>query len=79
MDLNTIVNGAYHSAIMSGLVITNSLIAKRLLKVKPADLGQFGLKDTAMLTTNIYIAMMIKKALIDNKILPPKINISDNI
>ena len=77
MDPNTIVNGAYHSAIISGLVITNSLLAKKLLKVKPVDLGQFGLKDTAMLTTNIYIAMMIKKALIQNKIIPPNINIPD--
>lgn len=77
MDANTIVNGAYHSAVISGLVITNSLLAKKLLKVKPADLGQITLKDTAMLTANIYIAMMIKNALIKNKILPPNINIPD--
>ena len=75
MDVNTIVNGLYHSSILSGIVITNSLLTKKLLKVKPADLGQLDIKNAAMLTTNVYIAMMIKSALIKNGILPPKINI----
>lgn len=75
MDVNTIVNGAYHSAVLSGIVITNSLLANKLLKVKPADLGQLDVKNAAMLTTNVYIAMMIKSALIKNGILPPTINV----
>lgn len=75
MDVNTIVNGAYHSAVLSGIVITNSLLAKKLLKVKPADLGQLDVKNAAMLTTNVYIAMMIKSALIKNGILPSNINV----
>ena len=74
MDVNKIVNGAYHSAVLSGLVMTNSLLAKKLLKVKPADLGQFTLKDGSMLIVNVYIAMMTKQALIKNGILPPNIN-----
>ena len=75
MDTQTIINGAYHSAILSGLVITNSMLAKKLLKVKPADLGQLTIKDGAMLTVNVYIAMMTKSALIKQGILPPNINI----
>lgn len=75
MDFNKIVNGAYHSAVLSGLVMTNSLIAKKLLKVKPADLGQLDIRNAAMLTTNVYLAMMVKSALIKNGILPPNINI----
>jgi hypothetical protein len=75
MDFNKIVNGAYHSAVLSGLVMTNSLLAKKLLKVKPADLGQLDIKNAAMLTTNVYIAIMVKSALIKNGILPPNINI----
>lgn len=75
MDFNKIVNGAYHSAVLSGLVMTNSLLAKKLLKVKPADLGQLDIKNAAMLTTNVYIAIMIQSALIKNGILPPNINI----
>ena len=68
------VNGAYHAAVLGGLVMTNSVLAKKLLKVKPADLGQVSFKDGAMLFVNLYIAMMTKQALIKNGILPPVIN-----
>ena len=74
MDANKIINGAYHSAILSSLVITNSILANKLLKTKPASLGQISLKDGAMLTVNVYIAMMTKQALIDQGILPPNVN-----
>ena len=73
--MDTIINNAYHSAILSGLVITNSVLAKKILNTKPVDLGQFRLKDGAMLTVNVYVAMMIKDALIKQGILPPTINI----
>ncbi len=75
MDPNTIVNGVYHSAVLSGLVMTNLLLAKKLFKVKPADLGQFTFKDGSMLIVNMYIAMMTKQALIKNGILPANINV----
>ena len=61
MDPNRIVNNAYHSAVLSGLVITNSVLATKLLKIKSVDLGKFSVKDGAMLSANIYVAMMIKK------------------
>ena len=72
MDPNSIVNNAYHSAVLSGLVITNSVLATKLLKIKSVDLGKFSVKDGAMLSANIYVAMMIKSALIKQGILPPK-------
>ena len=75
MDPNRIVNNAYHSAVLSGLVITNSVLATKLLKIKSVDLGKFSVKDGAMLSANIYVAMMIKSALIKQGILPPSINI----
>ena len=75
MDPKGIVNNAYHSAVLSGLVITNSVLAKKILNMKPADLDQFSLKDGTMLTVNVYISMMIKSALIKQGILPPSINI----
>ncbi len=74
MDANKIINGAYHSAVISTLVITNSILANKLLKSKPASLGQISLKDGAMLTVNVYIAMMTKQALIDQGILPANVN-----
>ena len=75
MDANTIVNGAYHSAVLGVLMITNSMAAQKLLKVKPADLSQFSIKDTGMLIGNIYIAMMTKQALIKQGILPANIKL----
>ena len=42
MDPNySIVNNAYHSAVLSGLVITNSVLATKLLNMKSVDLGKF--------------------------------------
>ena len=73
MDPNSIVNNAYHSAVLSGL--TNSVLATKLLTIKSVDLGKFSVKDGAMLSANIYVAMMIKSALIKQGILPPSINI----
>ena len=75
MDPNSIVNNAYHSAVLSGLVITNSVLATKLLTIKSVDLGKFSVKDGAMLSANIYVAMMIKSALIKQGILPPSMNI----
>ena len=75
MDPSSIVNNAYHSAVLSGLVITNSVLSKKLLNMKSVDLGQFSLKDGAMLTLNVYVAMRIKSALIKQGSLPPTINI----
>ena len=75
MDPSSIVNNAYHSAVLSGLVITNSVLSKKLLNMKSVDLGQFSLKDGAMLTVNVYVSMMIKSALIKQGLLPHTINI----
>ena len=75
MDPSSIVNNAYHSAVLSGLVITNSVLSKKLLNMKSVDLSQFSLKDGAMLTVNVYVSMMIKSALIKHGLLPPTINI----
>ena len=75
MDPRSIVNNAYHSAVLSGLVLSNSVLAKKLLNTKSVDLGQFSVKDGAMLSLNIYVAMMIKSALIKQGLLPPTINI----
>ena len=73
MDTNTIVNGIYHSATLGGLVFANCIIAKKVLNVKPAQLGTFDIMDYGRLTVNIYAAMMTQKLLIKNGILPENI------
>ena len=34
MDTTSIVNNAYHSAVLSGLVITNSVLSKKIVNTK---------------------------------------------
>ena len=63
MDPSSIVNNAYHSAVLSGLVLSNSVLATKLLNIKSVDLGKFSVKDGAMLSVNIYVAMMTKKCI----------------
>ena len=75
MDPSSIVNNAYHSAVLSGLVLSNSVLSTKLLNMKSVDLGKLSVKDGAMLSLNIYVAMMIKSALIKQGLLPPSINI----
>ena len=44
MDPNRIVNNAYHSAVLSGLVITNSVLATKLLTINQSTWVSFQLK-----------------------------------
>jgi hypothetical protein len=73
MDTNAIINGAYHSAVLSGLVIANTMIAEKLLKTKPPNLGKLDVKDVGMLTLNVYAAIMTRDMLVKNGILPADI------
>ena len=50
MDPRSIVNNAYHSAVLSGLVLSNSVLARKLLNMKSVDLDQFSVKDGAVLS-----------------------------
>ena len=75
MNPSSIVNNAYHSAVLSGLVLSNSVLSTKFLNMKSVDLGKFSVKDGAMLSLNIYVAMMIKSTLIKQGLLPPTINI----
>ena len=73
MDTNTIANGAYNSAVLSGLVFANCMIANKLLKTTPPNLGQLDLKDGAKLTLNVFSAKMTKKWLNGHGIIPANI------
>jgi hypothetical protein len=72
MNTNTWLDGAYHSAVLGGLMFVNSTIAKQF-KIKPTNLGNLDLKDYTMLTVNILIAMMIQQMLVRQGILPASV------
>jgi len=40
-------NMLYHSAVVGGLSVCYSMVGKRLLKMKPADLGRLDIEDKA--------------------------------
>ena len=73
MDPNTIANGMYNSAVLSGLVIANCMIAKKVFKTTPPNISEFDIKDGVKLTLNVFTAMMINQWLTNQGILPPKI------
>ena len=55
MDPSSIVNNAYHSAVLSGLVLSNSVLATKRLNMKSVDLGKFSVKDGAVLSLLIFM------------------------
>ena len=74
MDPNSIINDAYHSTILSGLIFTNCILTKKIFKISSPNLGQLDITDVTKLTVNVYIALMTKNLLIKQGILPPNIN-----
>jgi hypothetical protein len=78
MDVNTIVNGMYHSAVLSGLVIENCMIAQKLFKASPPNLGKIDIKDVGKLTLNVYLAMMTRNWLVKQGILPADVSLPPN-
>ena len=73
-DRNMIINSAYHSAVLGGLIFVNCIASKKLLKISPPNLGQIDIKDGAKLTLNVFTAMMVKNWLVKQGILPPTID-----
>ena len=48
------MNSIYHAAVISGLSIGYSMISKRLLKMKVADLDKLNVEDSVKLVAIIY-------------------------
>ena len=71
MDPSSIVN----NAVSLNCSQRSCPLATKILNIKSVDLGKFSVKDGAMLSVNIYVAMMTKSALIKQGLLPPTINI----
>jgi len=50
-------NLLHHSAVVGGLSVGYSMVGKRLLKMKPADLGRLGVEDSAKLVGTVALAL----------------------
>ena len=66
----------HHSAIVGGLSVGYSMVGKRLLKMKPADLGRLDIEDSAKLIWTLALALWTKHMLIKQGIIPKNIIIN---
>lgn len=73
MDVNNVVNSAYHGAVVGGVTVLYSMVLKKLFKIKPADLGKLDLEDSIKLSTTVGSALMTQAWLVRQGILPKNI------
>ena len=57
---NTLVNSAYNTALLSGLVFTNCFLTEKAFGTKPTNLGKFNIENMAKFTLNLYLADLTK-------------------
>ena len=63
----------YHGAIVSGLAIGYTMLAKTLVKMSPPSLGKFDIEDEVKLVAIVAISDFTKDYLIKRKIIPSNI------
>ena len=73
MDSNSLLNSVYRSSVLTGLVFANCMIAEKVFKVKPPNLGKLDVKDVFQLSVNLFAAEMTREWLVKQKILPDSI------
>lgn len=78
IDANSIVNTAYHGAVVGGISVLYSMLARKLFKIKPADLGKLDLEDSVKLSMTVGSALMTQAWLVKQGILPQNITSSSS-
>jgi hypothetical protein len=66
-------NLAYHAAVVGGLSLGYNVLAKKFIKMKPADLGKVDFEDSLKLVASVALAMWTQDMLIKQGIIPPNI------
>jgi len=74
MSEKTIANLIYHSAVISGLSIGYTMLAKSLVKIKPADLGKIDVEDGFKLVAVITASVATRDFLVKQKIIPENLS-----
>ena len=69
-DLGNLI---YHSAVIGGLAVGYSMILKRVIKMKPADLSKLDAEDSAKLVGTVALSLYTRDLLVKQGILPPDI------
>ena len=63
----------YHGAVVSGLAIGYTVLAKMLVKMSPPSLGKFDVEDGVKLVAIVVLSDFTKDYLIKQKIIPHNI------
>jgi len=74
MSEKNMVNMIYHAAVISGLSVGYSMISKRLLKMKVADLDKLNVEDSVKLVAVISASIATKDFLVKQGIIPENIS-----
>ena len=74
MSEKTIANLIYHSAVISGLSIGYTMLAKSLVKIKPADMGKIDAEDGFKLVAVITASVATRDFLVKQKIIPENLS-----
>ena len=66
-------NLLYHSAVVGGLSVGYSMVGKKMMKMKPADLGRLDVDDSAKLLGTVALALWTQDMLVKQGIIPANI------
>jgi len=66
-------NLLHHSAVVGGLSVGYSKVGKKLLKMKPADLGRLDIEDSAKLVGTVALALWTQDMPVKQGIIPANI------
>ena len=69
-----IVNSLYHSGVIGGLIVGNTMLMKKVLKMNPPNLGKLDLEDIGKLSLSVLSATMIRDWLVKQGIIPEDIS-----
>jgi hypothetical protein len=74
-DTKMIVNTVYHAAVLSGLTVAYSMLAKRFAKINTGNPSSADLEDTLKLAGMIAAAEGTRSWLVAQKIIPENIQV----
>ena len=66
-------NLVYHSAVIGGLAVAYSMISKKIMHTKAADLGRLDFEDSAKLIGTIALSLWTQDMLVKQGIIPASI------
>jgi len=66
-------NLLYRSAVVGGLSVCYNMVCKKLLKMKPADLGRLYIEDSTKLVGTVALALWTQDMLVKQRIIPANI------